>query len=181
MPLKHLANAQPLSSFGGKATRLVAVGLSGRAVVASFASAALVWRLATAHRVVVVVERVREVVELACLVVGEPGGATVGRIREDRYTVVFVGGGRVRRVSGVGDRLLLAGRGRRPLGLRLGCWTRLWGAVAGPVCCVSAGGRRVCAGVRWRRKRAPMGARSSPRDAQEALVQAVYTLAPLPI
>lgn len=44
-----------LSQSGGKATRLVAVGLSGRAVVASFASAALGWRLATAHRVVVVV------------------------------------------------------------------------------------------------------------------------------
>jgi len=70
-----------MSLFGGKATRLVAVVLSGRAVVASFASAALGWRLAAAFRGVVVVERVRQVVELACLVVGEPGGATVGRAR----------------------------------------------------------------------------------------------------
>jgi len=40
------------------------------------------------------------VVELACLVVGEPSGTVVGRIRED--TVVFAGGGRGRRISGVG-------------------------------------------------------------------------------
>jgi DNA-binding CsgD family transcriptional regulator len=150
---------------------LVAVGLSGRAVVASLASAALGWRLETAFRVVVVVERVRRVVELACLVVGEPSGATVARIREDRHTVVLAGGWRARRVSGVGlllgghrrtvalglfdvdrgrllgDRLLLAGRGR-PVGLRLSCWTRLSGAVAARVFCVLAGGRRDLAGRR---------------------------------
>jgi hypothetical protein len=44
-----------LSQFGGRTTRLVAVGLSGRAVVASFAGAAFGWRLETALRVVVVV------------------------------------------------------------------------------------------------------------------------------
>ena len=68
MPLKHLAKAQPLSSFGGRTTRLMAVGLSWTAVVASFASAALGWRLETAPRVVVVEQRARKVIELACLV-----------------------------------------------------------------------------------------------------------------
>jgi hypothetical protein len=143
----------------------MAVGLSGKAVVASFASAALGWRLVAAFRVVVVVERVRRVVELACLVVGEPSGATVARIGEDRHTVVLAGGWRARGVSGVGlflggqrrtvalslfdvdrgrllgDRLLLARRGRRPVGLRLGCRTRLSGAVAARVFSVLAGGR----------------------------------------
>src|SRR6266498_3201234 len=90
----------------------MAVGLSGTAVVASFASAALGWRLETAFRVVVVEQRVRQAVELACLVLGEPSGPTVARIREDRHTVVLVGGRRARRVSGVG--LLLGG----PVGLR---------------------------------------------------------------
>ena len=69
----------------------MAVGLSA-VVVASFARAAFVWRLATVLCVVVVVERGREVVELACLVVGEPGGVTVGRVREDRHAVVVAGG-----------------------------------------------------------------------------------------
>jgi hypothetical protein len=43
-----------LSRFGGKASRLMAVGLSGRGVVALFASVALGWRLETAFGVVVV-------------------------------------------------------------------------------------------------------------------------------
>ncbi len=68
------------------------VGLSGTGVVASFASAALGWRLETAFRVVVVEQRVGRAVELACLVVGEPSGATVARIRADRHTVVLAGG-----------------------------------------------------------------------------------------
>src|SRR6266536_749535 len=51
------------------------VGLSGTGVVASVASAALGWRL-----------------ETACLVVGEPSGATVARIRADRHTVVLARG-----------------------------------------------------------------------------------------
>jgi hypothetical protein len=72
-----------VSPSGGSATRLVAVGLSGRAVVASFAGVALGWRLETALGVVVVVERVRRVVELACLVVGEPGGARAFITEED--------------------------------------------------------------------------------------------------
>src|SRR6266511_2951696 len=159
-----------LSRFGGRTTRLMAVCLPGRAVVASFASAALGWRLETALRVVVVEQRVRQVVELACLVVGEPSGATVGRVREDRHSVGLAAGGWARRV-GVGlllggqrrtvadglfdvsrgrllcGRLLLGGRGR-PLGLRLGCWTRLSGAVAARVLCVSAGGRLDLAGGR---------------------------------
>jgi hypothetical protein len=66
----------------------MAVGLSGRAVVASFAGAALGGWLVAAFGVVVVVERVGRVVELACLVVGEPSGATVGRVGEDGHTVV---------------------------------------------------------------------------------------------
>jgi hypothetical protein len=90
----------------------MAVGLSGTAVVASFASVALGWRLETAFRVVAVEQRVRQAVGLACLVVGKPSGATVARIREDRHTVVVVGGWRARRVSAVG--LLLGG----PVGLR---------------------------------------------------------------
>jgi hypothetical protein len=120
------------------------VDLSWRAVVASFAGAALGWRLETAVRVVVVEQRVGRVVELACLVVGEPSGAAVGRVREDRHTVAVADGSWARRLSGVGlflgghrrtvalslfevdrgrllgDRLLLAGRGRRPVGLRDG-------------------------------------------------------------
>ena len=106
----------PLSRFGGRTTGLVAVGLSLRAIVASFAGAAFFWRLATAFCVVVVVERVGWVVELACLVVGEPGGATVGRVWEDRHAVVVAGGWRARRGSGVG--LLLGGQRRTvPLSL----------------------------------------------------------------
>jgi hypothetical protein len=101
---------ESLSQFGGSATRLVAVALSGRAVVASFASAALGWRLVAAFRVVVLVQRVRRVVELACLVVGEPSGVPVARIREDLHGVVLVGGSRARRVSAVG--LLLGGQRR---------------------------------------------------------------------
>jgi hypothetical protein len=81
-----------MSRFGGKATRLMAVGLSGAAVVASFASAALGWRLKAVFRVVVVEQRVGRVVEFAWLVVGESGGATVGRVREDRHGVVVVDG-----------------------------------------------------------------------------------------
>jgi len=56
-----------------------------------FASAALGWRFEATLGVVVVVERGRRVVELACLVVGEAGGVTVGRVREDGHTLVVAG------------------------------------------------------------------------------------------
>jgi hypothetical protein len=46
--------------------------------------------------------------------------------------------------------LLLFGLGRRPVGLRLGCWTRLSGAVGLLVLCVLAGGRLGLAGRRRR-------------------------------
>ncbi|HCG03254.1 MAG TPA: hypothetical protein DEV93_22290, partial [Chloroflexi bacterium] len=57
-----LAKVRKLSLFGGKATRL----LAGAAVVALLASAALGWRLEAAFGVVVVVQRVGRVGELAC-------------------------------------------------------------------------------------------------------------------
>jgi hypothetical protein len=84
--------------------------------VASFAGAALGGRFEAAFGVVVVELRVRQVVEPAWLVVGDPSGVTVGRIREDRYTLVLAAGWRGRRVSGVG--LLLGGpRGTFAFGL----------------------------------------------------------------
>jgi hypothetical protein len=111
------------------------VGLSGRAVVASIASAALGWRLETSLGVVVVEERGRRVVELACLVVGEPSGAAVGAIGEDRHAVGFAGGGRARRVA--------EDRAQRRGGLSM---VSAAGQAAPAVCCGSAGGRLGAAG-----------------------------------
>jgi hypothetical protein len=78
--LLQVLGISALSLCGGRATRLVACGLFLGAVVASFAGVALGWRFEAALGVVVVVWRVRRVVELACLVVGEPSGAAVARI-----------------------------------------------------------------------------------------------------
>jgi hypothetical protein len=125
---------------------LMAVGLSLGAVVASFASAALGWRFQAALGVVVVEERGGRVVELACFVVGDPGGVTVGRVREDGHTLVLAGGWRARPVSGVG--LFLGGQCRAfAFGLvdvdrgRLFCGRpRPSGAIAARIFCVSAGG-----------------------------------------
>ncbi len=101
---------------GGRGARLVARGRVG---------------------VVVVEQRVGRVVELACLVVGEPGGATVGRIGEDRHTVVVGDRWCARAVAlglcGItrgclpGERLLPAGR-IRWAGGRVGAprWGRGW-------------------------------------------------------
>jgi hypothetical protein len=125
----------------------MAVGLSLGAVVASFASAALGWRFQAALGVVVVEERGGRVVELACFVVGDPGGVTVGRVREDGHTLVLAGGWRARPVSGVG--LFLGGQCRAfAFGLvdvdrgRLFCGrARPSGAIAARIFCVSAGGQ----------------------------------------
>jgi hypothetical protein len=70
--------------------------------VASFAGVALGWRFEAALGVVVVVWRVRRVVELACLVVGEASGAPVGRVREGGHALMLAGGWRARRVSADG-------------------------------------------------------------------------------
>jgi hypothetical protein len=114
--------------------------------VASFAGVALGWRFEAALGVVVVVWRVRRVVELACLVVGEASGAPVGRVREGGHALMLAGGWRARRVSAVG--LFFGGQCRAfAFGLvdvdrgRLFCGRpRPSGAIAARIFCVSAGG-----------------------------------------
>jgi hypothetical protein len=145
--LLQVLGISALSLCGGRATRLVACGLFLGAVVASFAGVALGWRFEAALGVVVVVERVRRVVELAGLVVGEPSGAPVGRVREDGHALMLAGAWRARQVSAVG--LFFGGQcGAFAFGLvdvdrgRLFCGrSRPLGAVAARIICLSAGGR----------------------------------------
>jgi hypothetical protein len=77
----------------------MAVCLSARAVVASLAGAAFGWWRVAVLGLVVVEQRGGRVVEFACLVVGEPGGATVGRVGEDRHAVVVGDGWCARAVA----------------------------------------------------------------------------------
>jgi hypothetical protein len=121
-------------------------GSIGAGIVALFASAALGWRFEAALGVVVVEERGRRVIELACLVGGEAGGVTVERVRENGHTLVLAGGSRARRLGGGG---VFRGGHRRVLALglfgldcgRLFCgWPRASGVIAARVFRVSAGG-----------------------------------------